>query len=83
MDVLTIILIIILSVIYLHKCGTQKKPIKAMVINSAAGLAALVAAAVITGFMGCGVAVNAATVVIAAVLGVPGVVMMLVSLFLL
>lgn len=83
MDVLTIIIGIILFVIFLHKCGQQKRPVKAMAINSMSGLAGLVAAAVITGFAGCGVAVNAATVLTAAVLGLPGVAMILASLFLL
>ena len=82
MDVLTIIIGIILTVIFLHKCGQQRKPVKTMAVNSAAGLTVLVAAAVITGFMGCGVAVNPATVLTAAVLGVPGAAMILVSVFL-
>ena len=81
MDILTIIVGIILSVIFFRKCGQQKKPLKAMAANSAIGLAGLVGAAIITGFMGCGIAVNAATVVVAAVLGVPGVVMILVTVF--
>lgn len=81
MDVLFIILGIILSVIFLHKCGLQKKPVKAMVINSLSGVVGLIAAAVVTGFAGCGVAVNAATVLIAAVLGLPGVAMILVCVF--
>lgn len=83
MDVLVIIIGIILSVIYFHKCGQQKKPLRAMILNSAAGLAMLIVAAVITGFSGCGVAVNGASVLVASVLGVPGVVMILVSLFVL
>ena len=83
MDVLTIIVGIILSVIYLRRCGEQKKPIRAMVANSLCGMIGLVVAAVVTGFSGCGVAVNGASVLVAAVLGVPGVVMMLVSLFVL
>ena len=82
MDVLMIITGIILSIVFLHKCGMQKKPVKAMAVNSLSGIAVLVAAAVITGFAGCGVAVNAATVLTAAVLGVPGVVMILVTVFL-
>ena len=82
MDVLAIIIGIILTVIFLHKCGQQRKPVKAMAVNSAAGLVVLVAAAIITGFMGCGVAVNMATVLTAAVLGIPGVAMILVSVFL-
>ena len=81
MDVLTIIIGIILSVIFFCKCGQQRKPIKAMVVNSAAGLAVLIAAAIVTGFSGCGIAVNIATVLVAAVLGVPGVVMILVTVF--
>ena len=81
MDVLMIIIGIILSVIFLHKCGQQKRPVKAMLINSAAGLAGLIAAAVITGFAGCGIAVNSAAVVVAAVLGVPGVAMILLTVF--
>ena len=83
MDILLIIVGIILSVIFLHRCGQQKKPLKAMIVNSAIGLAGLTAAAVITGFMGCGIAVNAATVVTATVLGLPGVVMILVTVFIL
>ena len=83
MDVLMIIIGIILSVIFLRKCGHQKRPVRAMLINSAAGLAALLAAAVITGFSGCGIAVNGATVVIASVLGVPGVAVMLLTVFVL
>ena len=81
MDVLMIIIGIILSVIFFRKCGQQRKPLRAMLVNSAAGLAALIAAAVITGFSGCGIAVNGAAVVTAAVLGVPGVVMILVTVF--
>ena len=82
MDVLIIIIGIILSVIFLHKCGTQKKPVKAMLINSLSGVVGLIAAAVVTGFAGYGVAVNTATVLTAAVLGVPGVGMILVCVFL-
>ena len=81
LDILTIIVGIILSVIFFRKCGQQKKPLKAMVVNSAIGLVGLAAAAIITGFMGCGIAVNATTVVAASVLGVPGVVMILVTVF--
>ena len=81
MDVLMIIIGIILSVIFFHKCGQQRKPVKAMMINSAVGLTGLIGAAIATGFMGCGVAVNGATVLVAAVLGVPGVVMILVTVF--
>ena len=83
MDILIIIVGIILAVIFFHNCGQQKKPLKAMVVNSAIGLAGLLAAAIVTGFMGCGIAVNAVTVVVAAVLGVPGVVMILVTVFIL
>ena len=83
MDIVLIIVGIILSVIFLHRCGQQKKPLKAMVVNSAFGLTVLVGAAIITGFMGCGIAVNAATVVTATVLGVPGVIMILVTVFIL
>ena len=81
MDVVMISIGVILSVIFLRKCGQQKKPVKAMVINSMTGLVGLVAAAVVTGFAGCGIAVNIATVLVAAVLGVPGVVMILVTMF--
>ena len=81
MDVLMIIIGIILSVIFFHKCGQQKKPVKAMIINSLTGLAGLVAAAIVTGFSGFGVAVNIATVLIACVLGIPGVAMILVTMF--
>ena len=81
MDVLMIIIGIILFVIYLRKCGQQKRPVKAMLINSAAGIAVLTGAAVITGFAGCGIAVNSATVLIASVLGVPGVAMILLTVF--
>lgn len=83
MDVVTIIIGFILSVLFLHKCGAQKKPVRAMLVNSLMGLVGLVAAAIVTGFMGCGVAVNVATVLTAAVLGVPGVIMILVTVFLL
>ena len=83
MDVVMIIIGIILSVIFFYKCGQQKRPIKAMAINSVTGLAGLVAAAIVTGFSGFGIAVNIATVLIAAVLGVPGVVMILVTMFVL
>ena len=81
MDVLMIVIGIIFSVIFLHKCGGQKRPVTAMAVNSLTGLLGLVAAAVVTGFMGCGIAVNVATVVTAAVLGVPGVVMILLAVF--
>ena len=81
MDVVMIIIGIILSVIFFYKCGQQKKPVKAMLINSATGLAGLVAAAIVTGFSGFGIAVNIATVLVAAVLGVPGVLMILVTMF--
>lgn len=81
MDVVMIIIGIILSVIFFYKCGQQKKPMKAMVINSVTGLMGLMAAAIVTGFSGCGIAVNIATVLIASVLGVPGVAMILVTMF--
>ena len=83
MDVLMIIIGIILSVIFFRRCGQQKKPVRAMAANSLAGLAALIAAAVITGFSGCGIAVNGATVLVASVLGVPGVAMILLTVFIL
>ena len=81
MDVLMIIIGIILSVIFMHRCGQQRKPVKAMLVNSATGLIGLIGTAVVTGFMGCGVAVNMATVTVASVLGVPGVAMILVAVF--
>lgn len=79
MDVLMIVIAGALCFGYLRRCGGQKKPVLAMAVNSGLGLVGLVAAAVVTGFMGCGIAVNAATVLVSAVLGVPGVVMILVS----
>ena len=79
MDVLMLIVAGVLCLTYLHRCGQQKRPLKAMVINSLAGLTVLVAAAAVTGFMGCGIAVNRVTVLVSSVLGVPGVVMILLT----
>ncbi len=75
MDVLMMILGAALALTYLYLCGRQKKPIKVMLINSGLGIASLVLSALLTGFSGSGIAVNLVTVLISAVLGIPGAIM--------
>ena len=82
MDVLMIVLGLIIFFRYAGICGRQRRPLKTMIVNSAAGVIVLVLAAVITGFVGCGIAVDYITVFTAAVLGIPGVAMMLAVMFL-
>ena len=61
--------------------GAQKRPVRAMAINSLAGLVLLCAAAAVSGFLGSPVAVNPASVTLAISLGIPGVIMLLLALF--
>ena len=75
MDVLMIVLGAVLTAGYLKLCGEQRKAVRTMLLNSGIGIASLFAAAVISGLAGKGIAVNAATVLISAVLGVPGTIM--------
>ena len=82
MDVLMIVLGILVFICYIGICGRQRRPLKAMAANSAAGVILLVLAAVITGFFGCGISVDYITVFAASVLGIPGVAMMLLVMFL-
>lgn len=83
MDTVILVLGLLAVFLYMRLCGNQKKPLKAMLINSAAGVAALVAAAVISGMLGNGIAVNHASVLAAVALGVPGVMGMVLILFVL
>lgn len=66
---------------FMRLCGAQKRPVKAMAINSLAGLVLLCAAAAVSGFLGSPVAVNPASVTLAISLGIPGVIMLLLALF--
>ena len=81
MDAVILILGLIALFFYLRLCGSQRKPVKAMLVNSAAGVIALVTAAVISGIMGVGIAVNYATVWAAVALGVPGVIGVVLVMF--
>lgn len=81
MDTVIMVLGVIALFFYLRLCGSQKRPVKAMVVNSLAGVTALVAAAVISGIMGVGIAVNFASVWAAVTLGVPGVVGVVLVMF--
>lgn len=81
MDVLMIVLGCLLFAAYMRLCGSQRKPIKSMAANSALGVLALLLAALISGFLGCGISVDYITVFAASVLGIPGVAMMLLIMF--
>lgn len=81
MDVLMIVIGIFTAAGFLRICGRQKKPIKAMAVNSGAGLVLLILTAVITGYLGCGLSVNYVSVFTASVLGVPGEIMLLLIAF--
>lgn len=81
MDVLMIVLGVFVFVGYIGICGRQRRPIKAMAANSAAGVLMLFLAALVTGFFGSGISVDYITVFTASVLGVPGVIMMLLVMF--
>lgn len=81
MDVLMIILGCLMLGAYMRTCGRQRRPVRAMAVNSALGVLALVLAAMITGFLGCGIAVDYITVFTASVLGIPGIAMMLIIMF--
>lgn len=81
MDAVILILGLIALFFYLRLCGSQRKPVKAMLVNSAAGVIALITAAVISGIMGVGIAVNYATVWAAVTLGVPGVIGVVLVMF--
>lgn len=74
MDAVILVLGIIAAMLYLYLCGRQKKAVKTMLLNSLLGVAALAAAAAVSGFLGCGIAVNYASVFVASVLGIPGVI---------
>lgn len=81
MTVFSIITAALLMLNFMRLCGAQKHPVRAMAINSAAGLAALCIAAAVSGLLGKGLAVNPASAALAASLGVPGVIMLLLLLF--
>lgn len=81
MNTVILILGLLAMFLYLHFCGSQKRPVKAMLVNSAAGVLALMAAAVISGIMGVGIAVNYASVWAAVTLGVPGVIGVVLVMF--
>lgn len=83
MKAITITIAAASLIFYFLLCGSQKKPLKSMLLNSLSGLAALIAAAVVSGGMGCGIAVNYATVLIATALGVPGVIGLVLIMFVL
>ena len=83
MKAITITLAAFTLVLYFVLCAGQKKPLKSMLLNSLSGLAALVAAAVVSGSMGCGIAVNYATVLVSAALGIPGVIGLVLIMFVL
>ncbi len=73
MDVLMIGLGIIAALGYLRICGRQRRPVKAMLANSMAGVILLVISAAVTGITGFGIPVTWVSVMTASVLGVPGV----------
>ena len=69
--------------LYAHFCGCQKRPLKSMLVNSLAGVIGLITAAVISGIFGVGIAVNHASVWAAATLGIPGVLGVVLIMFVL
>ncbi len=81
METLSIVVGALLLLNYFRLCGRQRRPVKAMAINSLAGLLALCLLAAISGFLGNAVAVNPATVIVSMSLGIPGVIMLLLTLF--
>lgn len=83
METISITLAAISLFFYLRICGSQKKPLKSMLLNSLSGLTVLVTISVISGIMGCGIAVNHATVFLSTTLGIPGVVGMVLIKFVL
>ncbi len=83
MKAITIALAAVSLLFYLRLCGSQKNPLKSMLLNSLSGLAALVTAAVVSGTMGCGIAVNYATVLVSTALGIPGVIGLVLIMFIL
>lgn len=74
MDFLVMALGLFSLCLFFGICGKQRKPVKAMILNSVSGLAALTVAAAATGFLGCGIAFNCATALTAVTLGIPGVI---------
>ncbi|MBD5103931.1 MAG: hypothetical protein HDT47_03595 [Ruminococcaceae bacterium] len=83
MDAVVLVLGILAMLLFIRLCANQRRPVKIMLVNSLFGIAALAAAAVISGFMGCGIAVNYATVWVSVALGIPGVMGILTVMFLL
>lgn len=81
MTTFSIIAAALLMMNFMRLCGAQKRPVKAMLINSLTGLAALCIAAAASGFLGSPLTVSPAAVSLAISLGIPGVVMLLLVLF--
>lgn len=77
MNILMIVILILLYIRYFQICGRQRKPVKAMLVNSIAGIAALFILSFILSFWGKAVLLNYAATAAAAVLGLPGVMLML------
>lgn len=83
MDAVILIVGTAAMALFIRLCGSQKKPLKAMLLNSLLGIAALAAAAAVSGAAGCGVAVNYVTVFVSVALGIPGVLGIAAVMFLL
>ena len=83
MDTVILALGALMLFLYMRLCGNQKRPIKSMLVNSLAGVIGLITAAVVSGIFGVGIAVNYATVLTAAALGVPGVLGVVLIMFVL
>lgn len=66
---------------FFRLCAAQKRPVKSMALNSLAGIAALCIAAAVCGFSGSPLEVNAASVALAISLGIPGVIMLILILY--
>lgn len=73
MDILVMAFGILSLCLFFSICGKQRRPVKAMILNSASGIIALTVTAAATGFLGCGIAFNCATALTAVALGIPGV----------
>lgn len=64
---------IIFALMYLRICGKQKKPLRTMLLNSAAGAVALIIVSLMTAGLEKAVSVNYITTFISVTLGIPGV----------
>ena len=81
LDVIFLIIGVFIFIKFLSVLLKSQNPLRKAVLSMLSGICSLVAASLVTGFFGASLAVNLYTVFIALTLGIPGVILLILKIF--